>query len=140
MKKIPAACILAALAMAACASTGPAKTPTAAPGVLTVTGIPAQYLNGVILASGSGENGEYFTCSSRVLQKITGTRVLITLYTEVSMIQKPFTGSGKYLVSIELHRAGDPDEAQLRYFYLKFLDGSAETGWAEGSAKPSSPR
>jgi hypothetical protein len=132
--------ILAALAAASCVLVSPSERPSADPGVLTVTGIPAQYLHGIILVSGSGENGGHFTYSSKVLQKITGTQVRIKIYTEVSMIQKPFTGSGKYLVSVELHRAGDPEEMQLRYFDLNFLDGSAQTDWAAGSAKPFSPR
>jgi hypothetical protein len=143
VKKIPEAFIFAALVFASCVSPGPGEKSTAAsapvPGVLTVTGIPAAYINGVILAGGSGENGGNFTHSSKVLRKISGTRVEIKLYSEDSPIQKPFTGSGNYLVSVELHKAGDSKDSEPRYFIRNFVNGSAEIDWTEGSAKPPSP-
>jgi hypothetical protein len=140
MKKLPEVVILAALVLAACGSTGPAEKSAADRGGLTVTGIPAEYINGVILVGGSGENGGGFTYSPKVPQKISGTQAQIKLYAEAGMVQKPFAGSGNYLVSVELFRAGDPKQSELRYFTRRFLDGSAEIVWAEGSAKPSPPQ
>ncbi|MDR1316511.1 MAG: hypothetical protein LBK13_06515 [Spirochaetales bacterium] len=132
--------ICAALVFTACVSTATApahpEKPAALPGVVLVTGIPAGYQGGIILVSGSGENGETFTYSPKVLQKITGTRTEIKLYTEVSMIQKPFTGSGNYLVSVEIHKAGNTNDSERRYFNQKFSKGSAEIAWNTGSVKP----
>jgi hypothetical protein len=136
MKKISGAAVLFALILAACNSGPQPEKPAAAAGVLTVTGIPAAYMGGIILASGSGENGDTFTYSPKVLQRVSETRLEIKIYEEVSMIQKPFAGSGNYLVSVELHREGDPNDFERRYFKRKFSEGRAEINWSEGSLKP----
>jgi hypothetical protein len=136
MKKIPGTAILCALALDACNSGPSAEKPAAAAGVLSVTGIPAAYIGGVILVSGSGENGDTFTYSPKVFQKVSGTRLEVKIYEEVSMLQKPFTGSGNYLVSVELHRAGAPDGFERLYFKRRFSEGRAEIDWTTGSVKP----
>jgi hypothetical protein len=135
MKKIPKACIFAVLVFVSC-STGPAEKPAAAPGFLIVTGIPTKYSGGIILVNGSGENGDTFTYSPKVLQRVSGTWTEIKIYREVSMIQKPFTGSGNYLVSVELYTAGDSNDFELRYFNRKFSGGRAEINWNTGSLRP----
>jgi hypothetical protein len=98
---------------------------TRANSTATIKNIPEQFNGGIILITGgTDENEKLFRYSPKVLQRITGTSMNIKLYTSVSAIQVPFTGTGDYLVIIQLYTPGSPTETTIYKTKRYFVNGS----------------
>jgi hypothetical protein len=103
------------------------ETVSAAAGQLTVSGIPEKYLDGVILVSGMNREGETFSYSPKVLQRITGSAMAVKLYSKAAMVQEPFAGNGEYTVTVSLH--AKDGHAETRVFVRPFINGGAVLDW-----------
>jgi hypothetical protein len=122
--------LLITLALSGCAA-------AAEPGHLTVSGIPERYVaGGIILVEGWSMTGEErFTYRAGVFQRISGAVQAIKLYNPGSgMVQEPFTASGKFTVTVTLHKypATETDRAETRIFIVGFEEGGARIRWDEG--------
>jgi hypothetical protein len=130
--------LLAAAVFTGCASTDSSHADrvgaieTSVPGQLTIFDIPQNYAGGIIFVTGVNSGGGTFTYSPKVLQKIPGTTAEVKLYSEVSMIQKPFTESGEYTITVILHEQNDSAKTESRVFTKNFVEGGAVIRWSDG--------
>jgi hypothetical protein len=104
----------------------------AAPGHLVVRNIPGHFVHGIIRVTGKNGEGETFTYSSKTLQRISAVETEVKLYSQVSMIQKPFAGNGEYMVWVELYEEKNPEKTAARFFRIRFINGAASINWNEG--------